>query len=78
MARKSRRRALCTYTLSAEAVAALADLATAAGVSRSRWLENAILGAQAQRRLEAIIRPADPPDDPARRGGLVNRLLHRR
>ena len=59
MPSKKRRRLSRTFTRSAEAIAALDVLATDANVSRSRWLDRAILNAQAQRSLEATVGAAE-------------------
>ena len=67
MPSKKRRRLSRTFTLSAEAIAALEVLATADKVSRSRWLDRAILIAQAQRSLEATVGAAEVCEPRARR-----------
>lgn len=69
MPSKKRRRLSRTFTLSAEAIAALDVLATADNVSRSRWLDRAILSAQAQRSLQSAVgaAPVAEPREARRR-----------
>ena len=67
MPSKKRRRLSRTFTLSAEAIAALDVLATADNVPRSRWLDRAILNAQAQRNLESTVGVAPVSEPRARR-----------